>query len=45
MKRLEEIGIELPESLFAARQLTPDMAVGPLSYSEPIPPGTWEGSR
>ena len=44
LKRLEEIGIEMPENLFAARQLTPDMAVGPLGYSEPSAP-TWEGSR
>ncbi len=31
LKRLNQIGIELPDSLFAARQLTPDSAVGPLS--------------
>ena len=45
LKRLEEIGIELPENLFTARQLTPDMAVGPLSYTEPATPGEWEGAR
>ncbi len=45
LRRLEEIGIELPDNLFAARQLTPDMAVGPLSYTEPAAPGGWEGSR
>jgi pilus assembly protein CpaF len=31
LTRLAEIGIELPESLFAQRQLTRDMAIGPMS--------------
>jgi pilus assembly protein CpaF len=33
-RRLAEIGIELPENLFAQRQLTPDSSIGPLSQSE-----------
>ncbi|MCU0877287.1 MAG: CpaF family protein [Pirellulaceae bacterium] len=32
-RRLADIGIDLPTELFAARQLTPDSAVGPLSYT------------
>jgi pilus assembly protein CpaF len=36
-RRLEEVGIELPDSLFVQRQLTPDVAVGPMSYSESAP--------
>ena len=31
LKRLHQIGIELPEGLFAARQLTADSAIAPLS--------------
>jgi pilus assembly protein CpaF len=36
LKRLNEIGIELPESLFDARALTPDSAVGPVSNVEAL---------
>jgi pilus assembly protein CpaF len=31
LTRLAEIGIELPENVFAARQLSSDMAIGPMS--------------
>jgi pilus assembly protein CpaF len=31
LKRLSQLGIELPESLFAPRQLTPDSSIGPMS--------------
>ena len=31
LKRLSQLGIELPESLFAARQLTPDSSIGPMT--------------
>lgn len=31
LKRLNQLGIELPESLFAKRQLTPDMSIGPMT--------------
>src|SRR5688572_18612406 len=34
LKRLHQIGIELPESLFAARQLTPDSAIAPIRNVE-----------
>jgi hypothetical protein len=30
---LADVGIDLPAGLFEARQLTPDSAVGPLSYT------------
>lgn len=43
-KRLEEIGIELPASLFVQRQLTPDIAIGPMSYTEPTPATSRERS-
>lgn len=33
-KRLEEVGIELPEKMFTARQLTPNMAIAPISLTE-----------
>ena len=33
-KRLQQIGIELPERMFAARQLTPDSSIGPMSYGD-----------
>lgn len=32
LRRLIEQGIDLPPSLFEARQLTPDCAIGPMSY-------------
>ncbi len=31
LKRLNQLGIELPESLFTQRQLTPDMSIGPMT--------------
>jgi pilus assembly protein CpaF len=31
LKRLNQLGIEIPESLFAQRQLTPDMSIGPMT--------------
>jgi pilus assembly protein CpaF len=31
LKRLNQLGIEMPESLFAQRQLTPDMSIGPMT--------------
>lgn len=31
LKRLNQLGIEIPDSLFAQRQLTPDMSIGPMS--------------
>ena len=31
LKRLSQLGIEIPESLFAQRQLTPDMSIGPMT--------------
>ncbi len=31
LKRLNQLGIELPEKLFAQRQLTPDSAIGPMT--------------
>ena len=31
MKRLSQLGIELPDSLFAQRQLTADMSIGPMT--------------
>jgi pilus assembly protein CpaF len=34
-RRLAEIGIDLPESLFAERKLTADSSIGPMSYTEP----------
>jgi pilus assembly protein CpaF len=37
LKRLNQIGIEIPERLFAPRQLTPDSAIGPMSNVE-VPP-------
>ena len=33
MKRLSQLGIELPDSLFAQRQLTPDMSIGPMTVA------------
>ncbi|HUE72618.1 MAG TPA: CpaF family protein [Pirellulaceae bacterium] len=38
LKRLNQIGIEIPEKLFYPRQLTPDSAVGPMSNIEPTVP-------
>ena len=38
LKRLNQIGIEIPEKLFYPRQLTPDSAVGPLSNLEAAAP-------
>jgi pilus assembly protein CpaF len=35
-KRLQQIGIELPDRMFNERQLTPDTSVGPMSYGEGI---------
>ncbi len=31
LKRLNQLGIEVPESLFAQRQLTPDSSIGPMT--------------
>ena len=31
LKRLTQLGIEVPESLFAPRQLTPDSSIGPMT--------------
>jgi pilus assembly protein CpaF len=31
LKRLNQLGIEIPDSLFAQRQLTPDMSIGPMT--------------
>jgi pilus assembly protein CpaF len=34
LKKLNQIGVEIPEKLFAPRQLTPDSAIAPLSNVE-----------
>jgi pilus assembly protein CpaF len=36
LRRLHQIGIELPDKLFAARQLTPDSAIPPMSNGETL---------
>jgi len=32
--RLKQLGIDLPDRMFAQRQLTPDASVGPISYGD-----------